>query len=210
MNERGRFITIHGIDGVGKTTVTRLTAQLLKSHGVSVVNYDEYEKTLVDNPFSVAKRRVLVETPNSAQFAFYLGSTLFHSARISSLLESGHTVVKSRFIDDVLAHHAHLGVQNVAEIARLLPIVVPDFKALLTLQNETVRRQRIISRGVFDEKDLEIRQEGSRLDFFEKYLLKYISDFSSKEKPIVIDTGTIGAEDVASQIVGSFLYGKRI
>lgn len=210
MKDHGRFITIHGIDGTGKTTVTRLTAQLLKSHGVNVLNYDEYEEAFVNNPFSVAKKRVLVETPDSAQFAFYLGSTIFHSARISSLLELGQTVIKSRFIDDVLAYHAHLGVQSVAEIASLLPIIIPDFKVLLTLQNESERRRRIISRGIFDEKDLETRREGGRLDFFEKYLLRSISDFVTKGKATIIDTGTIRAEDVANQVVDSFLYGKRV
>ncbi len=129
---------------------------------------------------------------------------MFHSDKIKELLRQGYSVVKSRYVDDVLAHHAHLGVENVAEIARLFPIVQPDLRVILIL-NEEVRRFRIMQRGEIDLKDKEMRQVGSRLDFFENYLLEGASELMKIGKAMKIDTTDLNPQQIARQIIDHLL-----
>jgi thymidylate kinase len=199
VQQQGSFITIHGIDGTGKSTTVSMVASLLVARGVATINYDVYESEHT-NPFSPAKKGVLATTTPEAQFAFYIGSTLYHSQTISELVAQGTCVVKTRYLDDVLAHHAHLGVANVREIAALLPIKTADLMVVLTLP-ETVRRARILKRGELDVKDKEVRQAGSRLDFFERFLLESAGLLQSSKRSLIIDTSTTPPERVARMIV---------
>ena len=199
MYQKGSFITVHGIDGTGKSTTVSKLATSLAALGVATINYDVYE-TEHTNPFSPAKKGVLAATTPEAQFAYYLGSTLYHSQTISRLVAQGACVVKTRYLDDVLAHHAQLGVANVRKIATLFPIKLPDLMVVLTLP-EAVRRARIRVRGELDAKDKEVRQEGSRLDFFEHFLLESAGLLSSSKRSLVIDTSATPPEQVAQIIV---------
>lgn len=197
MNQKGSFIVIHGIDGTGKTTTVRMLVKFLAERGISVINYDNYETA---NPFSLAKEAVIAGTAPEAQFAFYIGSTLYHSQMISEILAQGVCVVKARYLEDVLAHHAHLGVANAREIATLFSIRAPDLTVILTLP-EPVRRARILVRGEVDLKDKEIRRVGSRLDFFEHFLLESARLSSSPRRSLVVDTSTFPPEEVAQMII---------
>ncbi len=168
MFEIAPFITFHGIDGTGKTTAVASTVLLLRRMGVNALNYDQLD---VDNPFTVAKKRVVAETPPAAQIAFYIGSALFHSGLIERLTKEGSTVVKARYLDDILAHHGHLGVVNPEIMVSVFPFKQPDLRVVLTL-DEDVRRKRISQRGVVDEKDLQLVEPGSRLYYFQNTLLR--------------------------------------
>ncbi len=199
MQQQGSFITLHGIDGTGKSTTVSVVTTLLKKRGITTINYDAYE-TEHPNPFSVAKKGVLATTTPEAQFAFYIGSTLYHSQTISRLAAQGTCVVKTRYLDDVLAHHAQLGVANVREIAALFPIKNADLMVVLTLP-EPVRRARISVRGELDVKDKEVRQQGSRLDFFEHFLLESAGFLQPSKRSLIIDTSATPPEQVAQIIV---------
>lgn len=198
------FITVHGIDGTGKTTTSRALSESLFLAGQKTFNYDEYETVAFDNPFSSIKKRIVKETSPNAQLAFYLGSTMFHSDAITHLLSQGFSVVKSRYLDDVLAHHAHLGVLNGEQIAALFPIVQPDLKVILTV-NEDLRRERLKARGEKDWKDRELRESGSRLDFFENYLLEKSQELINIGKALRIDTSQLQVSEVVERIVSQLL-----
>ena len=208
MTEKPFFITIHGIDGTGKTTTADTLTRELISNDVKTVNYDIYEKEKQTNPFSPAKTTVLSEASPSAQFAYYLGSTLYHSDQISRLMQEGNSVVKSRYIDDVLAHHAQLGVDNASVIAQLFPILQPNLRVILTTREES-RRTRIINRGELDIKDKEERKLGSRLDFFENYLLTTSDQLSISGQVIKIDTTFHSPQKVVQHII-DHLYTMQL
>ena len=156
MQKMNKFITIHGIDGTGKTSATVKICELLKGQLIECVNYDK-SPMREKNPFYAAKKRMLLEGTIEQQFCHYLGSTLYHSNIVSRLLQEGKVVVKSRYIDDVLAHHDHAGVENTEKIASLLPIKQPDLKILLTVQEEA-REKRIQKRGIEGEEDRQSKE----------------------------------------------------
>lgn len=195
------FITVHGIDGTGKSATCATVVKLLNKMSHKAINYEEYENEHM-NPISLAKKEVLAKCPPTEQFYYYLASTLFHSRQISLLMEKGYSVVKDRYIADVNAHHIHLGVENVEEVSRLVPILRPDLEVILVL-DEKERRRRILNRGIKDDKDAEIKADGTRLDFFEKYLLK--KEHTLKSLLLVIDTTLKSPTEVAEEIISKFL-----
>ncbi len=198
--ERGKFISIHGIDGTGKTTASENVAESLKLHGQAAVNYDNY-KEIEANRFSQKKENADKNGTLEERVIAYLESTMYHSDRITELLDKGYHVVKSRYLDDVIAHFTHLGYPK-AKLQKLLkkfPMVQPDLKVVLTLDEEK-RHERIAYRGVLDERDTQKKEEGTRLQYFEDYLLE-AAQKAPEGSVLKIDTGKLNASEVARQII---------
>lgn len=195
----GLFVTFHGIDGTGKTTSAAEFCDLFASVHGPCINYDLAGESL-PNPFRHSKTEVQRTASPSAQLAFFLGSTLFHSDAISKLAEEGYSIVKSRYLDDVLAHHAHLGVTDVEKIAAQFPIVQPDLKVIL-VTDEEVRRQRIDFRGIGDERDAEVKTLGSRAQYFEDYLLEQNAELLRLGKALLIDTSDLSPREVGQEVM---------
>jgi thymidylate kinase len=97
----------------------------------------------------------------------------------------------------------------VSEIAKLFPIVQPDLRVILTL-NEEARRERIKQRGELDARDKEIRQAGSRLDFFETFLLEHSAELMKVGKAMRIDTALFNPQQVAQQIIDHLLNAHLV
>jgi thymidylate kinase len=206
MSERTAFVTFHGIDGTGKTTAAEKLTGLLSARGHDVVNYDLIPS---DNPFSIAKRGVIAETSPAAQAAFFIGSTLYHSERIAEYLRAGKSVVKARYIDDVIAHHEHLGVNDIQRITNSFNILQPHLRVLLTLDEEE-RRRRIEARGILDDKDREQFVEGSRLYAFQNTLIRIAGELVVSGRALIIDTQTNSPNDVSEIVYRHLQAGNLI
>lgn len=205
MGFREKFITIHGIDGTGKTSTAQMVVKRLNDSGQSAVDYDDYKETR-PNPYKEIKARVDKFGPLEERLTVYLESMMYHSNEIESLLADGYYVVKSRYLDDIKAHFSYLGVDSkkMSELEKKFLLVQPDLKVVLLLE-ETQRRKRINTRGVLDDRDLEVRKPGSRLDFFENYLVKAIQE-APTESTLIIDTSSLNCEEVAKKIIDHIVY----
>lgn len=201
---RGRFISVHGIDGTGKTTTTLAAVDALNAAGIPAINYDTYKEG-EKNPYAEKKNLADREGSLEERLAAYLESMMYHGERIEALLAQGFHVVKSRYLDDILAHFNHLGVsEDVMEALRKkFPMVQPDLKVILRL-TEPERRQRIDVRGVLDEKDLEEKRPGSRLQSFEEYLLR-ATEHASSDSVLHVDTGSCDVNEVSRRIIDRIL-----
>lgn len=116
---RGKFISIHGIDGTGKTSAAIEINKKLEKNGIPSVNYDSHEyKEKGDKLFDERKKKVDKEGTPEERLAVYLESMMYHSEKIDSLLKQGFHVVRSRYLDDIKAHFRHLGIteEKVEEI----------------------------------------------------------------------------------------------
>jgi dTMP kinase len=127
MDQRGRLITIEGIDGAGKTTLAeRLVsalpgARLLREPGG--VGLSERVRALVKDP------GLTVDSRAEALLYAAARAQLVHE-RVLPLLESGTDVLLDRFVDSSLAYQGAgrgLGVREIAELNRFGTAgLVPD------------------------------------------------------------------------------------
>lgn len=202
--ERGRFVSLHGIDGTGKTVTAEAVHKALQSLGIPSVNYDVYRKSL-SSPHEQKQEAAEVNGTLEERISAYLASMSYHSDRITELLNQGYHVVKSRYVNDIMAHFAHLDVpaEKINEFIERFPLVQPDLKVVLVV-DESVRRHRIErERGVLDERDKEHKIPGSRLLFFEDYLKARA--MQQPATTLSLDTTKIDIDTIAKLIVERLL-----
>jgi len=132
---RGRFITVEGSEGVGKTTNIAHIATLLRARGLTVVTTREPGGT----PLAEAIRRLLLEPDGEAidplaELLLVFAARAQHLAGIiRPALARGDWVVCDRFTDATYAYQgAGRGVDD-AQIGELETLVQGDLEPDLTL-----------------------------------------------------------------------------
>jgi dTMP kinase len=132
---RGKFITIEGGEGTGKSTQTRLLAKGLEAAGVDVVVTRE-----PGGSPGAEEIRTLLVTGATHRWSPMTEALLHYAARREHLekavlpaLETGRWVISDRFADSTMAYQGYghgLGRETVDALHRL---VVGDFAPDLTL-----------------------------------------------------------------------------
>ena len=151
MRLRGRFITLEGGEGTGKSTQARRLAERLRTAGHDVVLTREPG----GSPAAEAIRALLLDG-TVAPFGPAAEALLFAVARadhmkrtIRPALVAGRWVISDRFMDSTRAYQGAAGVPD-AEIDRLETIAVgedrPDLTLILDLPAELGLR-RAVARG---------------------------------------------------------------
>jgi dTMP kinase len=140
VSARGRFISLEGGEGVGKSTQVRALADALKARGIDVVTTREPG----GSAGAEAIRELLLQG-DDARWGARAEALLFAAARadhvektIRPALESGQWVLSDRFVDSALAYQGGaggLGIEAVREInAFAVADVFPDRALVLTLE----------------------------------------------------------------------------
>lgn len=128
------FITLDGVDGVGKTTVSKALAEALGA---------VYFKS-PSSPFDKMRADVDKVADPLTRYFFYRSATQHDSKIIRGLLDEGKSVVCDRYIYSTYAYHLAMD-QRVSDIFEMSGLVQPDFRLLLTASHE-VRWKRISAR----------------------------------------------------------------
>jgi dTMP kinase len=141
---RGRFITLEGPEGSGKTTAARHLAEWLRGCGIEAVLTHEPGGT----PLGEEIRRIVLhmrgvsdDLDPRADALLYAASRAQHVARvIRPALERGAWVVCARFADSSLAYQGHAYGNDLDELRRLQRFatfgVTPDLTLLLDVPVE--------------------------------------------------------------------------
>jgi dTMP kinase len=137
MPRRGKFITLEGLDGTGKSTQLRKLAAVLRAAGHTVVETREPGGTATGEKI----RRVLLDSATAglsplAEMALMFASRAQHIAEvIEPALARGSIVLCDRFTDSTEAYQGNgrrLGSAAVLELHRVLcGGVQPDLTLLL-------------------------------------------------------------------------------
>ena len=150
--ERGKLITVEGIDGSGKTTlVSALVAQLEARFGIAAKPLRE------PGGVDVSERiRDLLKDPN-ATIGGRAEALLYAAARaelidqaVEPLLASGSWVILDRYVDSSLAYQGAargLGIEHVAAINSFATDGLVPNRTLLLELDPAVARQRSNVRG---------------------------------------------------------------
>jgi dTMP kinase len=100
---RGKFVTFEGIDGSGKTSVARITAERLRRRKLPVVLTTEPTRTWLGD----AVKRSYGEPVSSFTEAFlFMADRATHTVRIKDMLGRGKMVISDRYCDSTFAYQA--------------------------------------------------------------------------------------------------------
>ncbi len=158
---RGLFITVEGVEGSGKTTVTDTLAQWLRQQGLSVLVTAEPSHT----PLGERLREILLHederTPWAEAFLF-LADRAEHTAKIiRPALEQGELVLCDRFADSTLAYQGFglgLPLTLLMELNRIATNgLTPDLTLLLDVAPE-IGLQRVQCTTIFEQRVLPFHQ----------------------------------------------------
>ena len=172
--QTGKFITIDGVEGAGKSTQIDFICAYLNNKNINVVLTREPGGTELGE-----KIRELLLNPNTKSMHADTELLLMFAARnehihnkIMPALARGDWVLSDRFTDASYAYQGGGRGLDIARIAKLekwsLQNFVPDMTLLLDLPI-TQGMQRVASRG---KKD---RIEQENLDFFNRVRKAYIA-----------------------------------
>jgi dTMP kinase len=185
--QRGKFITVEGIEGVGKTTNIATLVRLVEDHGHTVVQSREPGGT----PMAENIRTLLLEhgdepVPDIAELLLMFASRSLHVNNvIRPALEAGSWVICDRFADASRAYQGGgrgIPLEDINQVANwVLGNLKPDLTILLDAPVET-SRQRMGQRGTSDRIEVE------REEFFNRARNCYLQLAAAEpDRFVVID-----------------------
>ncbi len=142
--DRGRFITIEGPEGAGKTTQAARLEAHLRDAGFTVIRTREPGGTRLGERL---RHLLLAPSPDSGPNDPLVDALLFNAARrqlvqevIRPAIEAGTTVVCARFADSTLAYQGHGAGVPLSQLRALAEVATgglgPDLTILLDLPPE--------------------------------------------------------------------------
>lgn len=195
----GRFITLEGIEGVGKSTNLDFVARLLRDRGLEVVVTREPGGT----PLAERVREVLLAhadepVPPLAELLLMFASRAIHlENQIRPALEAGRWVVCDRFTDATYAYQGGGRGQSELRIGELERWVQGEFRPDLTLLLDADPSVGLARAGRRGESD---RFEVERREFFSRVRDTYLARARSEPGRIRIIDAARPLESVQSQI----------
>jgi dTMP kinase len=136
---RGRLIAVEGLDGTGKTTLSRQLATTLQAEWSTTPGIDIRHgglRELADMAFTDPQARQL----------FYAAAVVQESARIAELLQQGRTVVVDRWWLTTWAYGQLRG--DGLDLWAVEALVLPADVTLWVELPESERRRRLLARGM--------------------------------------------------------------
>lgn len=196
MTERGRFITLEGIDGAGKSTQIDAVAAALRSRGLPMVLTREPGGTALGE----ALRDLILSQPMTAETETLLlfAARAEHLARvIRPALAAGQWVLCDRFTDATYAYQA--GGRGVAQerIAALEHWVHADLQPDLTLLLDVPPE---VAAGRLARTRAADRFEAEEIGFFQAVRREYLARAGQEPARFFVVDGTRPPEALRLQL----------
>lgn len=148
---RGRFISVEGLDGTGKTTVCAALAARLRDAGLQVVSLREPGGTAAGEQIrSLLADPETVLSPRAELLLFSAARAQLVDTVLEPALASGSWAVLDRFTDSTLAYQGagrQLGDAVTAGLSELTTGGLHPDRTLLLQAPAATRRERLLGRG---------------------------------------------------------------
>jgi len=196
---RGKFITVEGIEGVGKSTNIDFLSNLIEDNGFSVVRTREPGGT----PMAERIRELLLEhgeepmTDIAELLLFFAARSLHISNAIRPALEAGQWVVCDRFTDASRAYQGNGRGLNQDTINTLADWVQEDLQPDLTILLDApaeVGMDRAGRRGAADRLEIE------KTDFYARVREGYLALAESEPERFAIIDASLPLDQVQAAI----------
>ena len=180
--KQGRFITMEGVDGSGKTTQLQLTARYLLQCGYDLVTTREPGGTrLAERIRNIVLDADAAINPRT-EVMLYLAARAEHvETVIKPALAAGKVVLCDRFADSTMVYQGFVRGIEIAEVQALCEFAADSLQPELTILLDAAPEallQRRADRGVRDR----FEQEG--LDFQKKVREGFLSLANSEPERI--------------------------
>lgn len=199
MHSRGRFLTLEGTEGVGKTTNLLFIRQWLEQHGIEVVQTREPGGT----PLAEEIRELLLAPRNesvdsTAELLLVFAARAQHLAGvIKPALERGAWVLCDRFTDATYAYQGagrEMGHETISALEGLVQGELrPDMTLLLDLPVE-IGLARAHARNQPD------RFEAEKVEFFGRVRNAYLQQAAADPERVRVIDAAKTLEQVQQQI----------
>jgi len=193
---KGRFITIEGIEGVGKTTNIQFIQDWLTTNKIEFISTREPGGTELGEQL----RNLLLHgghVSNNAELLMMFAARAQHLDEvIKPAIESGKWVICDRFTDSTYAYQGGGRQMDVATISQLEALVHGAFQPHMTLLLDApveIGRARAAKRGAAD------RIEAEDLAFFNRVRDMFLSRAKQAERFQIVDA-TQDLSNVQQQI----------
>ncbi len=207
---RGKFITVEGIEGVGKSTNIDFLADLIEKNGFSVVRTREPGGT----PMAERIRELLLEhgeepmTDIAELLLFFAARSLHISNAIRPALEAGQWVVCDRFTDASRAYQGNGRGLNQDKINMLADWVQEDLQPDLTILLDApaeVGMDRAGRRGAADRLEIE------KTEFYARVRAGYLALAESEPERFAIIDASLPLDQVQAAIkeIADRLYDEN-
>jgi dTMP kinase len=216
MSERGRFLTVEGIDGVGKSTQVPRLAQALSARAIECVLTREPGGTALAEKI---RELVLVggaeALPDAAELLLMFAARSVHLENfIKPNLEAGRWVICDRFTDATYAYQGAGRGFAFEAIAQLEHLVQGSMRPDLTLLLDapvTEGFERVRARNAGAGRSLAAdRFERERGEFFERVRAGYLARAAAEPVRIAVIDAAGGIDQVAAQIVDALKVRRWI
>lgn len=205
--QRGRFLTLEGLDGCGKSTQLEKLAAVLRADGFRVLTTREPGGT----PTGEKIRNLLLDSATSglsplAELALMFASRAQHIREvIQPALDAGQIVLCDRFTDSTEAYQGggrKLGSERVLAMHRILcgdlqPELTILMDSSVTASVERARRRNVARPAETDEN----RFEQESRAFFTRVRTAYLAIAQREPQRVVVVDARGTAEETHRQIV---------
>lgn len=194
-----RFITVEGVEGVGKTTNIRFITQCLDAAGVRYVLTREPGGTVVAE--SIRSLLLAKQEENLCELTELLLVFAARAQHIKQVIEpalaKGSWVICDRFTDATYAYQGAgrgLSIQTIAQLEDLVQgDLRPDVTYILDLAPAT-GMQRATQRGELDRFELE------KLEFFDRVRAAYLDRARQEPERCIVINADATLDAVQSDI----------
>ena len=169
---RGKFVTVEGCEGSGKSTQLKLLAEYLTSIGTDFIMTREPGGSEISEDI----RRIILngkymEMCDECEALLYAAARIQHLKEIvEPALDSGKLVICDRFVDSSFAYQGYARGLGEEYIASINKVALEDFSPDLTLFLDISPKDAFKRKHGADEDD---RIESMGIDFHEKVYKGY-------------------------------------
>lgn len=181
---RGKFITIEGCEGVGKSTQLRFLREYCEQNGIDAVFTREPGGTAIAEKI----RAIILDAENMGmdyltELLLYTAARRQHTAeRIEKALQNGQTVFCDRYCDSTAAYQGYARGLDLKLIEKLNKIAMGDTKIDLTIFIDVNPTEGFRRKGGASRSD---RLELEEADFHQR-VYKGFQQIAQKESERVV------------------------
>ena len=197
-----RFLTVEGIEGVGKSTQVARLSQALSERGIAhVVTREPGGTPLAERIRDIVLNSRDEAVPPMAELLLMFAARAVHlSNHVEPNLRAGRWVVCDRFIDATYAYQGGGRHLSLDDIRRLETMVLgarrPDLTVLLDAPvPQALQRARQRNAGTAAD-----RFESERTEFFERVRAAYLARAAAEPTRIETVDAAQSVDDVAARI----------